>query len=146
MLKRKHSIIAFAVLIILGMAWLALRVRETQPVEWTRLKLRFWHSDYLAWKERGGPFKEEFGGVMCLDPDRDNMVAGLDVPAIRAKFPFLVDGDGFAPSSYRGEFLAGLRKSDPAARVFWFDDGATWGPGWCVMIENGRESVVIVKG
>ena len=107
------------------------------------MKLRE-YPEYVAWKKNGGAFRLAYLEPLGLDGKRDRLVAGLSYEQVNNKFPGLTDGTQYPPNSYKGEYLKHLRDRSPDARLLWLRPEDDF--DYCVQIEQGEATLVLVKG
>ena len=70
------------------------------------IKFRVHYRDYLAWRERGGQFRDSFQEPLVLDRHRENMVRGLAYDQSRQKFPSFTDGNRIHPRPAMAMYLS----------------------------------------
>jgi hypothetical protein len=128
-----------ATLAVMGLTYLA---SDQRRVNW--IKFRIEYPEYLEWKQHGGPWLEKYSEPLLHDRHRDDLVSGLSYQQIRAKLPFLTDGDPFPADSYKGQHLAWLKRFQPDAKVLWFSSRD--GFDWCVEIQRSEAQIRLVKG
>ena len=128
-----------AVIAAIGAIYLACDDRAT---DW--IKYRVEYPAYLKWKRDGGPWLYKYSEPLMLDRYRDDIVSGLSYEQIRIKLPFLVDGETFSASSYKGQYLASLKHDTAGGRLLWFT--ATDGFDWCVELRGAVARIALIKG